>query len=177
MLFATASVLHRIFTFDASPRLQLNTALTLFAFMVGFSTWHVITDELAGHALLFGAMIVAVAYKTSRILAVRYRDQPVERSRLSRLALLGAVSFVSGYVLWHVDFLACKTLISARRALGMPLGFLLEMHGWWHILTAVGVYCFMALIECLTNQSEARSKHGLAWPVNMYLKPPGAKVS
>lgn len=33
----------------------------------------------------------------------------------------------------------------------MPWGFLLELHGWWHILTAVGAQTFMIMIDVLTR--------------------------
>jgi dihydroceramidase len=33
----------------------------------------------------------------------------------------------------------------------MPWGFLLELHGWWHVLTAVGAYVFMVMVDSLTR--------------------------
>lgn len=49
----------------------------------------------------------------------------------------------------------------------MPWGFFLEMHGWWHVLTAVGVYIFIALVEFLTSDEGAEGKLDgrWAWPV------------
>lgn len=47
----------------------------------------------------------------------------------------------------------------------MPLAILLELHGYWHILTAIASYAFMAMIEFLTSP-EVSESHGLdfAWP-------------
>jgi dihydroceramidase len=52
----------------------------------------------------------------------------------------------------------------------MPWGIILELHGWWHILTAISAYCFMAMIEFLTASSidEAHSI-GFAWPAKLVL--------
>lgn len=53
----------------------------------------------------------------------------------------------------------------------MPLAILLEFHGWWHVLTAVAVYVFMALIEFLTrSQPEQDRGVGFAWPVKAVLE-------
>lgn len=35
-----------------------------------------------------------------------------------------------GFALWAIDSLACEQLRWARRRIGMPLGFVLEFHGW-----------------------------------------------
>jgi dihydroceramidase len=42
-----------------------------------------------------------------------------------------------GYFLWQIDGIYCTELTALRRSVGMPWGFLLELHGWWHGLTAV----------------------------------------
>jgi dihydroceramidase len=40
----------------------------------------------------------------------------------------------------------------------MPWSFLLELHGWWHILTAAGAYTFMAMVEGLTEDDMNRDR-------------------
>lgn len=53
----------------------------------------------------------------------------------------------------------------------MPLGIVLEFHGWWHILTAMSSYTFMAMIEFLTSADNDNS-HGLGfkWPAKAVLE-------
>ena len=36
-----------------------------------------------------------------------------------------------------------------RSILALPLGVLLELHGWWHILTGVGIYFYIVSLEHL----------------------------
>lgn len=77
-----------------------------------------------------------------------------------------------GYALWNVDMHFCEPLIGARRAVGQPLGYLLELHGWWHVLTAVGAYIFMAVVEFLTTEDDGGEQvknAAFAWPVDAYL--------
>lgn len=59
-----------------------------------------------------------------------------------------------------------------KRAVGLPGGVFLELHGWWHILTAIGAYVFMALVEVLTTEEagEKGEKARFAWPVDTYLR-------
>ena len=90
-------------------------------------------------------------------------------------------TFVTGYALWWVDILLCTKLRSWRAQMGLPWAFFLELHGWsgspplksfleipthkeattmlicdsfkrWHVLTAVGVYCYIDLVEELRDR-------------------------
>jgi dihydroceramidase len=58
MLLATATVLHRVFTFDKSISCTVIYGAILSAAMTAFSTWHCVTDELIMHSVLFGTLIL-----------------------------------------------------------------------------------------------------------------------
>lgn len=45
--------------------------------------------------------------------------------------LIGSVCFALGYFVWLIDDWACGTLIKTRHAVGRPLAFLTELHGWY----------------------------------------------
>ena len=52
----------------------------------------------------------------------------------------------------------------------MPWGIILELHGWWHVLTAMSAYPFMAMIEFLTSSSiDGAQTSGFAWPAKLVL--------
>lgn len=57
-----------------------------------------------------------------------------------------------GYLLWQLDFIFCSELTALKHAVGIPWGFLLELHGWWHILTAIGAHTFMVMVDGLTRE-------------------------
>jgi dihydroceramidase len=40
------------------------------------------------------------------------------------------VTFVSGYIVWNIDNVFCTELQAFRDIVGMPLGFVTELHGW-----------------------------------------------
>lgn len=49
------------------------------------------------------------------------------------------------------------------------MGAFLELHGWWHALTGVGAYTFMALVEWLTDDGPEGDGPKFAWPVEVCL--------
>lgn len=75
------------------------------------------------------------------------------------------------YFLWNIDVHFCATLTQWKRQIGMPWGVLLELHGWWHVMTAVAAYILMALIEFLTCPEHDESHGvGFAWPAKAVLQ-------
>jgi dihydroceramidase len=139
MLIATATVLHRVYTFDRTLPITVWSGITLTVALSAFSVWHCITDELVMHSVIFGIMICLVGIKTRSIIAARIPD-PSVRKEVKRLATWGAIIFVSGFGIWNVDNFICGFLTDTKRELGMPWSFVLELHGWWHIFTGMGAY-------------------------------------
>jgi dihydroceramidase len=41
----------------------------------------------------------------------------------------------------------CEKLREIRGRIGLPWAFLLEMHGWWHIFTAMSAAWFMDILR------------------------------
>lgn len=78
-----------------------------------------------------------------------------------------------GYFLWNIDYHLCSHVTAFKRAIGLPWGFLFELHGWWHLGTAVGAYTGMALVEYLVTLEEGkmgRVEEGFVWPVKAVLR-------
>lgn len=45
--------------------------------------------------------------------------------------------------LWNIDVHLCQQLRSARLMVGQPLDAFLQLHAWWHLLTALGLVWFV----------------------------------
>jgi dihydroceramidase len=71
---------------------------------------------------------------------------------LMRQYQLGVFYFFAGFGLWLIDGRFCYGLRDTRSILGLPLGWLLEFHGWWHLLTAMGAGRFVWVARELTRQ-------------------------
>lgn len=77
----------------------------------------------------------------------------------------GVSVFLLGFAFWNVDNVFCGTLRSWRRSIGMPWGFLLEGHAWWHILTGYGAYCYIVWgIHLRHILNGDQDKYVLIWP-------------
>lgn len=173
MLFATATVLHRVYTFDKTPKETIIWGGALAAFLVAFSVYHCWADEVVFHGLIFAVMIIIVGTKTRAIIAKTVTD-PFVMAEVRKLVWYGTGSFALGYAFWNVDFHGCghhssdgdTGLTALKRWIGMPLSFLFELHGWWHIFTGIGAYIFIALVEYLTSEEAGETLGGrFAWPV------------
>lgn len=169
MLFATATVLHRVYTFDKSPKATILWGGALAGFLIAFSVYHCVKDEVVFHGLIFAAMIVIVGAKTRAIIAKTVTD-PFVKAEVRKLVWYGTGSFALGYLFWNIDFHGCGDhhhgLTWLKRWIGMPLSFLFELHGWWHVFTGIGAYIFIALVEYLTSEEAGEPLGGrFAWPV------------
>nr|OQO32321.1 hypothetical protein B0A51_00380 [Rachicladosporium sp. CCFEE 5018] len=162
MQVATALVVHRAMTYDRGSNYARTFAAGLASLLALETAYHAINDEQTVHDLTFVVQIAVVAFKTrslikSRVTAAR------DKLMLQRLTVLGAACFGIGYLLWQLDFIYCGTLSATKRQWGLPGGFLLELHGWWHILTAGGAFIFISMIDSLTQEHVDLSGAPFAW--------------
>ena len=79
MLLATATVMHRVYTYDNEPMQAVLKGLGLAVFLTLFSVWHCWSDEIVGHAVLFGIMVVLVGLQTRSIISHRVADPAVKK--------------------------------------------------------------------------------------------------
>lgn len=81
-----------------------------------------------------------------------------------------AAMFVLGSIAFNIDRNYCASLRAMRDVVGTPWGFVLEMHGWWHITSGLSVYYFIVLIEYLCLYFVTRgSKVTLEWKSSLSL--------
>lgn len=102
------------------------------------------TIHQTGYAILNAGIIFQ-----SAILAHRHVSDKAALKQLDRTMILGVSIFLAGYLLWNMDIHLCSLARATRRDWGMPYGFILEGHGWWHILTGTGVYFYLVYQEYL----------------------------
>ncbi|KAI0462113.1 hypothetical protein LJB42_004200 [Komagataella kurtzmanii] len=100
----------------------------------------------------------------SLVLIQRHVPDAAARRDLYRLLGLALGEFLTGFVLWNLDTVYCTYLRQIRRYWNLPFGVILELHGWWHILTALGIYHFILYSEILKVWHEGRqSQYSLLW--------------
>lgn len=85
------------------------------------------TIHQAGYAILNAFVIIK-----SVLLSNEHVKDEQARKHLLKTLIIGLTSFLGGYFLWNLDIHLCGTWRRYRRNIGMPYGFFLEGHGWWH---------------------------------------------
>ncbi|KAF2690988.1 alkaline phytoceramidase [Lentithecium fluviatile CBS 122367] len=172
MFLAVGTLLHQLFTFDvSSSRRHLTTTLIL-GTIIPVSIYHCWTNEIVVHELVFGAMVVLCGRKIRWLIKEKIGNEE-SRKRLRRMATAGSASGIFGYFLWNIDYHLCGHVTRFKHTLGLPWGFIFELHGWWHIFTGIGAYIGMALVEYLVTIEEGKTdriEEGFVWPVRAVLR-------
>ncbi|OOF90627.1 hypothetical protein ASPCADRAFT_211932 [Aspergillus carbonarius ITEM 5010] len=165
MHLLTTPLLYRILTFQSTPQYTKLIGIILSILFIIVMVVHMVMDEFLLHAVSFGSAVLLITIRTLKIIPTEITDERA-RGTVKRVALFGVASFVFGYFVWLIDEFACRVLVSMRGVVGLPVGFLLELHGWWHVFTAIGGYIAVAIIDLITSGEVARdSVEGLAWPL------------
>lgn len=59
------------------------------------------------------------------------------------ISFVGLSVFLCGFLIWNLDNIYCGHFRRWRREIGLPWAILLEGHGWWHLMTGLGMDCFL----------------------------------
>ena len=114
------------------------------------------------HTMLFIALLTGLWPRCLYLIAERRKAEKagvmpagaIEAKTLRRKFRIGASYFLLGFALWVVDCAFCYELRSFRERVGLPLAWLSEMHGWWHVLTALGAAAFVELTAIFSSEEQ-----------------------
>lgn len=99
------------------------------------------------------------------------RDNEILRTMWTMIAV-GLSIFLGGFGIWTLDNIYCSKLRSWRHEVGQPWGFLLEGHGWWHLMTGIGAYFYIVwgiwLRHCLNGRQD---EFEMVWPSILFSFP------
>ncbi|KAK9463953.1 ceramidase [Lipomyces oligophaga] len=157
MIYATCIPTWSVFSYARNKR---DTILLGFYIFLGAFTLTAVylyfkdpTIHQVGYAVITGMVLFRSLY-----LIVTKIDDASIRADMWKTVVIGVVTFLSGYAIWNLDIHFCSHIRHARRTIGMPYGFILEFHGWWHILTGLGVYYYLVFLEYLRICLRGHSK-------------------
>ena len=185
MLYCTAAILYGALSITLGKATRNSLATFLSGVIIAVSIAHFFIGDVKTFRRTFLAMLLSVLFQCIWLLSARVPDARVKREA-QYLALYGTgkltinmlhdiadglVTFTFGFILWNIDNKFCGQLTQARDVVGMPLGFVTEFHGWWHIFTGIGVYDYIVFIEYLRSYIKAVGekdnstlKPTLIWP-------------
>ncbi|KAG9241676.1 ceramidase [Calycina marina] len=156
MLYATAGILYGTLSITLGASARKSLAILMPFFITGVSIAHACLGNVTLFRMTFLSLILSVLGWLTYLVNFRVPDAKV-RKDAACLTGYGAGFFLLGYVLWNVDMHLCSYLTGVRQMVGMPLGFLIEFHGWWHIFTGIAVYYDIVFIEYLRLYMTSRN--------------------
>lgn len=155
MILLGSSMLHGIFTVRQSPSQRRMTSTVLAVCVASFSAFYVWSGEIIYHVLAFATQIILIAL---RGLYLYNRGQPrfpeAKVRSWSRRQWEAIFICLFGYLLWNIDLEFCAELRSFREQMGLPWAWFLELHGWWHILTAIGADRYMKVVRDIHDEEQ-----------------------
>jgi len=193
MIYTTCLMCYVTFSYGRSNRDSAILGASLTGLSL-FITWyyHVLQDPVF-HQVVYAILTIVVFFRAVYVMEVtlrlKFRSEEAREAKTSAneitriiqeqkdqrdtlilkqmwtMIAWGLSIFLGGFLLWYLDRAHCSTLRQWRREIGMPWGFFLELHGWWHIMTGYGGYAYIVwgtwLRHCLDGRQD---EYTLYWP-------------
>lgn len=157
MFWVCAALIYELYTVDQSSTVKLAFGSILTAVLGVISAYHYFLNQLWLHNSTFIILVTAIWPRVLYMIRTRLRGD--QRKYWTGQFRVGGLCFMMGFVVWLIDGAVCGWLRDTRKFLGVPLGFVLELHGWWHILTALGAGYCIRVTKVLTKRApEGRTK-------------------
>lgn len=151
MLFLAAALLQRLCCGGGQhqppgARAARVVTVAIYATVGGMSAAYMSTGNLLVHLSMFVAMLLLIGLRTVYLV-----NRQVPREKAGYLWRFGTVCacLALAFLVWNIDLEWCFELRRLRNAVGLPWALLLELHGWWHVLTALGATLHIDLVRDL----------------------------
>ncbi|KAF2869824.1 ceramidase [Massariosphaeria phaeospora] len=192
MIYTTCLMVYATFSYRKSTRYSTMLAIFLVALALFITLYYHYLQDPTFHqnayALLTAIVLIRAIYVMESNIRPKFRTTDrkaanprptggkVEQDKvdLRDLEILrrmwtmigfGVSIFLGGFAIWQLDNMYCTTIRRWRREIGMPWGFFLEGHGWWHLMTGTGAYFYIVwgiyLRHCLNYKQD---DYKLDWP-------------
>lgn len=146
MFFLGSALLQPLLTTGLPVATRRVITATLVSAVVAVSAVYYQKKAVIIHGVAFTIMEVLIFSRLLYLIRCRDRTQ-AEKSQLAGQFWTATGFMVLAIVLWLIDLELCFPLRDIRNMVGLPWAFLLELHGWWHILTAMGAARFVKLVR------------------------------
>jgi dihydroceramidase len=159
MLGLTWSLLQGVMTVRHSSTYDRIVNVTLGVVFSLFAIFYVWTEKIIYHAIGFAITLILITIRGCYLFYWRVPRLPESKCKgwKSRgqwsLAIL-----IIGYILWNIDLECCMELRRVKGRIGLPWAWLFELHGWWHVLTAISANQFMQVVRELQEELTSQKK-------------------
>jgi dihydroceramidase len=146
MMFLAWSMLQTVLTVRQPPGRARAIVVGLAVVFISFMVFYVWTAKIIYQVIAFLTSVLLISLRSQYLFRWMQPALPADKARSWNWRTIQAISWSSlGYLLWNLEFSFCAELRSIRAQVGLPFAWLFELHGWWHILTAIGAAQFMGV--------------------------------
>jgi len=148
MMLLSWSMLRSLLILRQSPTNIRYISIVLAVFFISFSVFYVMFSKIIYQVIAFWVSLILIGVRVRYLFNWAKPGFSEENVRNWSVRVWTATfTCLFGYLIWNIDLEFCHELRNLRERIGLPWAFLLEFHGWWHILTAVGASQFMNVVR------------------------------
>ena len=159
MLGLTWSMLQATLTIRKPRSAARTISASLAACFVAFAAFYIRSPKIIYQVIAFGTGILLVILQSQYLFHYTRPVFPKDKSHDWNIRTWKAISIcLVGYLLWNIDLEFCVELRSIRQQIGLPWAWLFELHGWWHVMTAIGASQFMMVAREVREEVNREKK-------------------
>lgn len=148
MIYATCIPFWSVFSEFRTPKESIAVGIAIFMAANTLTCVYLYMKDPTIHQVSYAILNAGIIFQSINLTLKHVKDAKA-RKELFSVMITGVCTFLLGYFLWNLDIHFCSTVRRTRRSWGIPYGFVLEGHGWWHIFTGTGVYYYLIYEEYL----------------------------
>ncbi|KAI8236629.1 Alkaline ceramidase YDC1 [Colletotrichum sp. SAR 10_99] len=158
MLILAGSLVQPLYVYRQSSLVGAAVIALLWGGIGTMAVIYVRSGDIFIHVMTFTALLTFVWPRTLYLVYWTGLYSKEEKKIFMRYFWKAVFALIFGFTLWHIDLEYCAELRAARKAVGLPVAWFLELHGWWHIFTALGASWYMRLIRMVTEDGRTGSE-------------------
>jgi dihydroceramidase len=166
MLYATCVLIYSAFESERNNihGWKLPATLTCIALLI--SAIYVFVKSPLFHqwsyGLLTAVLVLRALYLFNRVPACE------AKCTMRRMLISSWSMYALGFLVWNIDNEFCPQIRAARAYLGSPWDSLLQLHGWWHILTGLGSYAYIVFSQYIRQMQLGKAdQYTIRWTMSV----------
>lgn len=145
MLYATCILIYSMFETKREKLYGWRLPALLAGIAIGISTVYMLVKNPLFHQVSYGLLTAVLVFRAGYVFT--QLPASADKARLKRLLNTSWCLYALGFLAWNIDNEFCPQIRAARAVLGAPWNSVLQLHGWWHILTGLGSYCYIVFSQ------------------------------
>ncbi|KAI0156470.1 ceramidase [Xylariaceae sp. FL1272] len=159
MLGLVWTILQGLLTVRRSSGYDKFITLSLATVFPLFGVFYVWTGKIIYHYVGFSLAVYSIVLRGIYLFYWRKPGFPAAQVAQWRIrGRIALILMIVAFVLWNIDLELCAELRKLRQQIGLPWAWLLELHGWWHILTAMSAARFTDIVREVQDELKQEKK-------------------